>query len=100
MASMLSQIDPAWIANAMFLIFGFIAKKALAEIKDMRKDLDDIRLLLAKQYPTKEEVKEIAKAAIATTQSEHFDRYADHFYSRHEGEALKDEVQALWKKVN
>lgn len=98
MSSIIASVDPAWISNALFVVGGFIARKYLTEIKEMRKDLDSIRLLLAREYPTKEEVKEIAINVAGKANSELYDRIVTCFLTRHEGEDLKEQIHALIRK--
>ena len=96
----MTSIDPAWITNALFVIVGFVVKRGLSELKEMRADLDGIKLLLAQQYATKTEAREIARNCVVQVSSEQHDRMVDGFYTRLEGELMARQISDLHKEVH
>ena len=100
MEALIAQLDPAWISNLLFIVGGFIAKKALGELKEMKKDLDSIRMTLAMQYPTKEEVHSIAKSVHTEAASHIHDRMMGAFYTRAEGEGVEEAIKDIRHRLN
>jgi hypothetical protein len=96
----MNGIDPAWITNALFVVVGFIVKRGLSELKEMRADLDGIKLLLAQQYTTKAEAREIARVCVVQQQSEVHDRMAEGFFTRLEGELMERQLSDLAREVH
>lgn len=92
-------IDPAWLTNVILVLGGYIVKVALKELKDMRADLDDIKLLVASKYITKEESAEQARNIFKAEQSEALNRWMEHFVQRNEIEILEERFKELKEKV-
>ena len=96
----MNGIDPAWITNALFVIVGFVVKRGLSELKEMRADLDGIKLLLAQQYVTKTEAREIARNCVIQEVSEQHNRMAEGFWTRLEGELTERQLNELSAEVH